>query len=246
MPETKKRLIMSLLYAQKILGLMITLYQSLKEYWDYIEEYYEENVDHKAQPDKLVQETMTNLDKISKAGVEEIAKLLKSLNRVSETLKADSILKVEMKNMVESKITTSTNIKGTNLEEAKLLAMSKLKLIKVVHEEASNVGIDLKVLASAKGGQEFKKIQDAKLKVLNREHSQKVNKAIELKKKRIDNYMWTTTTRLKPEPITDVKIHPSIKPAVISVYRGTNRRNFEVHNPFKFGDFRITKLDELN
>ncbi|GKA27760.1 hypothetical protein Tco_0713928 [Tanacetum coccineum] len=45
-------------------------------------------------------------------------------------------------------------------EEAKLLAMIKPELIKVVHEEASNVEIDPKVLASAKGGQEFKKIQD--------------------------------------------------------------------------------------
>ncbi|GJZ70794.1 hypothetical protein Tco_0634645 [Tanacetum coccineum] len=57
------------------------------------------------------------------------------------------------------------------VEEAKLLTMSKPELIKVVHEEASNVEIDPKVLASAKGGQEFKKIQDVELKVLNREHS---------------------------------------------------------------------------
>ncbi|GKC00653.1 hypothetical protein Tco_0986789, partial [Tanacetum coccineum] len=54
----------------------------------FIEEYYEENVDHRAQTDKLFQETMTSLNKISKAGVDERAKLLKSLNRVSETLKA--------------------------------------------------------------------------------------------------------------------------------------------------------------
>ncbi|GKA51662.1 hypothetical protein Tco_0744858 [Tanacetum coccineum] len=43
-------------------------------------------------------------------------------------------------------------------EEAKLLAMSKHELIKVVHKEALNIRIDLKVLASEKGGQEFKKI----------------------------------------------------------------------------------------
>ncbi|GJR57927.1 hypothetical protein Tco_1500089, partial [Tanacetum coccineum] len=42
-------------------------------------------------------------------------------------------------------------------EEAKLLAMTKSELIKVVHEEALKAGIDLKTLRSAKGGQEFKR-----------------------------------------------------------------------------------------
>ncbi|GJY86952.1 hypothetical protein Tco_0500978 [Tanacetum coccineum] len=123
--------------------------------------------------------------------------------------------------------------------------MSKPELIKVVHEEASNIRIDPKVLASEKGGQEFKKIQDAELKVLNREHLQKVKKVMKLRNKRFDQYMWITTSRLKLKPITDVKIHANTKPTVITVYRGTDRRNFKVQNPFKFGDFRITKLDKL-
>nr|GEY08300.1 hypothetical protein [Tanacetum cinerariifolium] len=55
-------------------------------------------------------------------------------------------------------------------KEAKLLAMSKPEL-KVVHVEASKARIDLKILRGVKCGQEFKKIQDAKIKVLNREHS---------------------------------------------------------------------------
>ncbi|GJR50376.1 retrovirus-related pol polyprotein from transposon TNT 1-94 [Tanacetum coccineum] len=76
-------------------------------------------------------------------------------------------------------------------KEAKLLAMSKPELIKVVHEEASKL-----------------------------EHSQKVKKAMELRKKDSINIL-------------------------ISVYKGTDRRNFEVHNPFKFGNFGITELDEL-
>ncbi|GJU69546.1 putative reverse transcriptase domain-containing protein [Tanacetum coccineum] len=77
------------------------------------------------------------------------------------------------------------------VEEEKLLAMTKSKLIKVIHEEASKSGVDPKVLKSAKGGQDFQNIQDAEMKVLNREHSQNVKKVIEVKKKRIDNYMWT-------------------------------------------------------
>ncbi|GJW63204.1 hypothetical protein Tco_0115088 [Tanacetum coccineum] len=53
-------------------------------------------------------------------------------------------------------------------KEAKLMAMTNSELIKVIHEEASKAGINPKTLENAKGGQEFKKIRDAELKVLNR------------------------------------------------------------------------------
>nr|GEY15518.1 hypothetical protein [Tanacetum cinerariifolium] len=101
-------------------------------------------------------------------------------------------------------------------KEVKLLAMSKPELIKVVDKEASNVRID-----------------------------PKVKRQMKLRKKRLKQYMWTTSNRLKPEPIIDVKIHLNIKPVVLAVYRGNDRRNFDVHNPFKFADFRDTELDEL-
>ncbi|GKC14411.1 hypothetical protein Tco_1011193, partial [Tanacetum coccineum] len=52
-------------------------------------------------------------------------------------------------------------------------------------------------------------------------------------------------TRLKPKTITDIKIHPKTKPVVITVYRGTDGRNFDVHRPFAFGAFGIFRLDEL-
>ncbi|GJU83205.1 hypothetical protein Tco_1285570 [Tanacetum coccineum] len=68
---------------------------------------------------------------------------------------------------------------------------------------------------------------------------------MELRKKRLEQYMWTTSSRLRPEPITDVKIHPNSKPAVLTIYRANDGRNFQVHNPFKFADFRVTELDEL-
>nr|GEU63941.1 hypothetical protein [Tanacetum cinerariifolium] len=89
-------------------------------------------------------------------------------------------------------------------------------------EEAEKIGLDPKKITSVKAGKKFKKAQDAK-----------------------HQYMWTMSNRLKPEPITDVKIHPNTKPAVLTVYRNNDKRNFEVHNPFKFGDFGITELDEL-
>nr|GEU42962.1 hypothetical protein [Tanacetum cinerariifolium] len=70
--------------------------------------------------------------------------------------------------------------------EAKLLALSKPKLIKIVHKEATKAGVDPKVLSSKKGGQEFLKIKDTEIKVLNKEHSEKIQKEKELWKKRID------------------------------------------------------------
>ena len=53
------------------------------------------------------------------------------------------------------------------------------------------------------------------------------------------------TSRYKPEPITDIYIHPNTKPAIVSVYRGNDKRHFEVHSPFKFSEFGISELDEL-
>ncbi|GKG55129.1 hypothetical protein Tco_0563116, partial [Tanacetum coccineum] len=43
----------------------------------------------------------------------------------------------------------------------------------VIQEEATKDRVDPKILAKKKGGQEFMKIQDAKVKVHNREHSKK-------------------------------------------------------------------------
>ncbi|GKC20215.1 hypothetical protein Tco_1022365 [Tanacetum coccineum] len=89
------------------------------------------------------------------------------------------------------------------------------------------------------------KPEDAEHQVLKRKHSQKVKRLTKLNKKRAEQYMWTMTNRIKPGPITDVKIHPNTKPVVLSVYRNNDKRNFDVHQPFKFTDFGITKLDEL-
>ncbi|GJW44583.1 hypothetical protein Tco_0073382 [Tanacetum coccineum] len=91
----------------------------------YVEEYYDENVDHKDQTAKLVKETMKTLDNICKASIDERAKLLKALNRVSETLKADSALKKEMKKIDQSYNTTFGNLLGLTeiINNAKLLKL---------------------------------------------------------------------------------------------------------------------------
>nr|GEU55520.1 hypothetical protein [Tanacetum cinerariifolium] len=90
-------------------------------------------------------------------------------------------------------------------EEARLNAISKTKVIKVVREEAEKLGIHPKEAITSKAGE----------------------------------------LRLKPEPITDIKIHPKTKPVVITVYRGIDGKKFDVHKPFLFGAFGISELDEL-
>nr|GEZ25101.1 hypothetical protein [Tanacetum cinerariifolium] len=94
-------------------------------------------------------------------------------------------------------------------------------------------------------GEKFKKAQDAEHEVLKRKHTKKVKKSLELKKHKYDNYMWTVSNRLKQKKITDIKIHQKPKTVVITVYRGTDGRTFNIHNTFAFGDFGISDLDEL-
>nr|GEW62860.1 hypothetical protein [Tanacetum cinerariifolium] len=100
-------------------------------------------------------------------------------------------------------------------EEARLNAISKTKVIKVVREEANKLGIHPKRQSPPKLVNCLRK-----LKMLN-------------------------MSRLKPKPIIDIKIHPKTKPVVITVYEGTDGRNFDVHKPFLFGEFGISELDEL-
>ncbi|GJY51435.1 hypothetical protein Tco_0442282 [Tanacetum coccineum] len=130
-------------------------------------------------------------------------------------------------------------------EEAKLLAMSRCEVIKVVKEEAEKIRLQPRKIASAKAGEKFKKAQDAEHEVLKREHSKRVKRVTKLNRRRAKEYMWTMTNRIKPEPITYVRIHPNTKPIVAYVFRNNDKRNFDVHQPFKFSDFRIIELDEL-
>ncbi|GJU48657.1 hypothetical protein Tco_1218212 [Tanacetum coccineum] len=126
------------------------------------------------------------------------------------------------------------------VEEAKLISMSRPKVIKVVYEEVKKLRVDPKEVISIKAGETFKKAQDVEHEVLKREHSKKVKRLTKLNRRRAQEYMWTMTNRIKPEPITNVRIHPNTKPIVASVFRNNDKRNFDVHQPFKFLDFGIT------
>nr|GEU42038.1 ribonuclease H-like domain-containing protein [Tanacetum cinerariifolium] len=131
-------------------------------------------------------------------------------------------------------------------QKAGLLALSKPELIKVVTEVAIGAGVDPKTLQSSKGGQEFIKLQDTEMKVLNGEHMENIKKVKELRTKRINQYRSTTTSRHKPKTIIGIFIHPNTKHVAIIVYRGNDQRDFEVYNPFWYGDFGITEWDELD
>nr|GEW81428.1 retrovirus-related Pol polyprotein from transposon TNT 1-94 [Tanacetum cinerariifolium] len=98
-------------------------------------------------------------------------------------------------------------------EEARLNAISKTEVIKVVYEDAKKLGIPQKEAIPIKASEFFKKTQNAEHEVLKRQHTE--------------------------------KLHSKTKPVVITVYRGTDGRNFDVHKPFLFRVFGISKLDEL-
>nr|GFC09410.1 hypothetical protein [Tanacetum cinerariifolium] len=104
-------------------------------------------------------------------------------------------------------------------EEAKKFEINKPVMIKVVREEAKKIGILAKAAIIAQAGK---------------------------KEKRRKNYIWTMTNRLKPEPITDIKIHPNTKLVVVTVFRGSDKRIIDVHRPFFVGAFGISEVDELN
>ncbi|GJZ33393.1 hypothetical protein Tco_0578829 [Tanacetum coccineum] len=104
-------------------------------------------------------------------------------------------------------------------EEARLFAISKPEVIKVVLEEAKKLGIHPRMAITTKTSEKFKKAQDAEHEVLKRQHTKNVRKSPELRKHKYDNYMWTISSRLKPETITDIKIHPKTKLVVITFFR---------------------------
>nr|GEZ78956.1 hypothetical protein [Tanacetum cinerariifolium] len=202
------------------------------------------------------------------------------------------------------------------VEEARLIAMSKPKVIKVVQEEAEKIGLDPNKITSTKVRKKFKKARDVKHQVLKREHSKKryerlkkipeelgiqfslpslvleqaSSQTLRRNRKHIKlepgvkvpglecnrslpegvpfvNYMvikepeygislqmylvirhskdGMISTRIKPETIIDIKIHPNTSPTVLSIYINNDKSNFDVHDPFKFSDFGITELDEL-
>ncbi|GJX23454.1 hypothetical protein Tco_0227899 [Tanacetum coccineum] len=262
-----------------------------------IDQYYDENIAHRDQTDKLMEASMSSIDRSNTTisdlykGLYVITHFLKYINnavkddlaanqkineatetfaRISSNITEDTLkIKSMMAEIYQAFKATPRIDKGKGIATESKEDLSKrlvptsttvhpdpdalipytingeLEVIKVVQEEAKKIGLGLRKITSAKSGEKFKKAQDTEHQVLKTEHTEKVRKSIKLRKHKFESYMWTINNRLKPETITNIKIHPKTKLVVITVYRGTDGRNFDVHRPFVFGVFSISELDEL-
>nr|GFD10726.1 hypothetical protein [Tanacetum cinerariifolium] len=85
--------------------------------------------------------------------------------------KGKKIAIVDVKPQVKLVPALKVEVTKKAVEQARLLAITKPEVVKVVREEAEKIGIDLERISNAKEGEKFKKAQDAKLKVHNKERS---------------------------------------------------------------------------
>ncbi|GJW71989.1 hypothetical protein Tco_0128906, partial [Tanacetum coccineum] len=137
--------------------------------------------------------------KIATDDVESPVKLVPA----SKVVQVDPDERVRVPYMINEKMHYLTNDEITK-------HLEKEELIKKAAEQARLLAITKPEVE----GEKFKKAHDAELKVLNKERSEKLRKSLKLKKHMYENYMWTIGNRLKPEKITDVKIHPHTKPII--------------------------------
>ncbi|GJT70046.1 hypothetical protein Tco_1029332 [Tanacetum coccineum] len=238
----------------------------------FIEEYCKENIAYQDQTDQLVAVSMSSLDKSSSSisdlykGLNVITELLKD---ISNAVKDDPATNKKIDEAIKTfaKISTQTTeilslVKTFDFSTLQSTIIDKGKGIATESDEDTSKRL---VLASTiihpdpdepvrKATEEAKLLAmsrpevinlDAEHEVLKREHSKNVKRLTKLHRKRDEEYTWTMTNKIKPEPITDVKIHPNTKPIVASVFRNNDKRNVDAYQPFKFSDFGITELDEL-
>nr|GEW10702.1 copia protein [Tanacetum cinerariifolium] len=124
---------------------------------------------------------------------------------------------------VQTKLVRASKIVREDLDEP----------ISVIQEEAEKIGLDSKTIISTKAGEKFKKAHDAKHQVLKREHSLKSKRAMELRKKRFEQYIWTTSSRLRPEPITDSALPAPTPEQAPSESSGRKRKHMELQPKIK-------------
>ncbi|GJT86669.1 hypothetical protein Tco_1068386 [Tanacetum coccineum] len=98
--------------------------------------------------------------------LEALTKLVKASSAVCLDLDAPIKIPYEiyrkLYNLKKAEIQEHLN-KEENLKKAKEALMTKIALIKVVHKKAEKIGLDPKNIKSAKGGEQFKKVQDVEL-----------------------------------------------------------------------------------
>ncbi|GJR84374.1 hypothetical protein Tco_0155159 [Tanacetum coccineum] len=215
------------------------LYKGLNVITELLKDIYNAVKDDLAINQKLNEATKTfirissNIDKgkgiVTESGYDPSKKLVKA----SSIICPDPDEPVRVKFMINGKIVYLTEQEIQDYYD-------KEEQIKKAEEEAR-----LLTMTKPEVGEMFKKAQDTKHDILKSHHTEKVKKSLELRKHKYNSYMWTVSSRLKPEPITDIKIYPKTKPVVITVDRGTDGRNIEVYEPFLFGAFYIFEMDKL-
>nr|GEU36768.1 copia protein [Tanacetum cinerariifolium] len=216
-----------------------------------IDDYYNENIAHIDQTDQLLLKDITNSIKDDPATNKKIVEASETLAKIStQTTKILSSLE-ESNQLIDANIFIGSS--------THLPSVTQAQTITIIHPELSVPQREGKGIATndqenslphltrnsrvLDKEEEIKKAEEeARLNAISKTE---VRKSLELRKHKYDSYMWTVSSRLKPEPITDIKIHPKTKPVVITIYRGTDGRNFDVHKHFLFEAFGISKLDEM-
>nr|GEU71606.1 copia protein [Tanacetum cinerariifolium] len=105
--------------------------------------------------------------------------LIKSSTRPSIT---DPVLEI----YVPQQTSPVTQKEGNGIATNEKLESSIKRLVPASKDETQKIGLDPKIIVSAKAGKKFKKDQDAEHQVLKRENSQKVKRLMELNKKRAE------------------------------------------------------------
>nr|GEU85338.1 hypothetical protein [Tanacetum cinerariifolium] len=209
-----------------------------------IEGYCEENVDHMEQTDKVIDAAMKSLDKNNIARGDILNALngvTKTLKVIQEVVKEDPILnKKGLKSLVESLQATALNQEKHSANWAKSLTFMAWNLgprITAVEISQAKIRTDVSSLRQ----------DTSKIKSMMIEIYQDFKEKEDLIKKVVEQVRLLAITKPKVVKVVRkeakmIEINPE---RITSAKEGTNRRNFEVYNPFAFSAFGRTKLDEL-
>nr|GEV05218.1 nodulin MtN21 /EamA-like transporter family protein [Tanacetum cinerariifolium] len=145
-----------------------------------IDQYYDENIAHRDQTDKLIEASMISLEKSSTTisdiyqGLDVITQLLRDINNAStmKDLQAHALKQEEVSGIatesdedpLKKLVPASTIVRlDPDEEEVKVKVPSStiVRQRNVVQEEAKKLGINPKEEISTKDGEQFKKAQDA-------------------------------------------------------------------------------------
>nr|GEU90178.1 retrovirus-related Pol polyprotein from transposon TNT 1-94 [Tanacetum cinerariifolium] len=152
---------------------------------------WETDANIQEKPKEPKQSIDSNIEFIGSSTPEDQRKLVKSLSIVcsdpDESIRVEFMINRKIVYLAEQEIQEyrdkEEEIKKAE-EEARLIAISKIEVIKVVCKEANMLGIHPKEAITSKVGKLFKKAQDDEHEVHKRQHTKKVRKSLKLRKHR--------------------------------------------------------------